>query len=63
MYSRHWFERVVVTVCQGKGRKDRIVALSETLSKQLKVCMSRYQPYDYLFNNQENTRSIVDCTL
>ncbi len=27
------FERVVVTVCQGKGRKDRIVALSETLLK------------------------------
>lgn len=25
--------------------------------------MSHYQPYDYLFNNQENTRFIVDCTL
>lgn len=57
------FERGVVYVRQGKGRKDRMVALSETLSKQLQLYMNHYHPYDYLFENQERTGPITDRTL
>lgn len=57
------FERGVVYVRQGKGRKDRMVPLSETLTQQLKAYMSHYHPYDYLFENQERTGPITDRTL
>lgn len=57
------FERGVVYVRQGKGRKDRMVALSQALSEQLKAYMAHYHPYDYLFENQELTGPITDRTL
>ena len=57
------FERGVVYVRQGKGRKDRMVALSQALSEQLKAYMAHYHPYDYLFENQERTGPITDRTL
>lgn len=48
-------ERRVLRVEQGKGGKDRDVALSEATLEQLRRYWSRYRPGEYLFPN-DNSR-------
>lgn len=57
-YGRH-----MVIVHQGKGRKDRIAPLSNTLIKQLDKFKAAYRPFEYVFENPERNGPITDRTL
>ncbi len=43
---------------QGKGAKDRLVPLSDTLLEQLRSYWRLYQPIDYLFSGRARTRPL-----
>lgn len=45
-------KRMIITIRQSKGRKDRIVALSEKILEILRVYFSEHKPEEYLFNGQ-----------
>lgn len=45
-------KRMVITIRQAKGRKDRIVPLSENLLSILRDYVREYRPKEYLFNGQ-----------
>jgi len=45
------FERRVITIKGAKGKKDRIVMLSEKLISPLKQYLLKYQPTEFLFEN------------
>lgn len=45
-------KRMIITIRQSKGRKDRIVALSEKILEILRVYFTEYKPTEYLFNGQ-----------
>ena len=45
-------KRTVITIRQSKGRKDRIVGLSEKILNILRIYFSEYKPKEYLFNGQ-----------
>ena len=45
-------KRMVITIRQSKGRKDRIVGLSEKILNILRIYFSEYKPKEYLFNGQ-----------
>ncbi len=45
-------KRMIVTIRQSKGRKDRIVALSEKILEILREYFKEYKPKEYLFNGQ-----------
>lgn len=45
-------KRMIITIRQGKGRKDRIVPLSQKILEQLRKYYAQYQPKEYLFNGQ-----------
>lgn len=45
-------KRMVITIRQSKGRKDRVVALSEKILKILRDYFLEYKPKEYLFNGQ-----------
>lgn len=45
-------QRMVINLRQGKGRKDRIVMLSEKLLKMLREYFKNYKPKVYLFEGQ-----------
>lgn len=45
-------KRMIITIRQSKGRKDRIVALSENILKILREYFKEYKPKEYLFNGQ-----------
>jgi integrase/recombinase XerD len=45
-------DRMVITIERAKGKKDRIVPLSNTLLKQLKVYYLEYKPKHFLFEGQ-----------
>jgi len=45
-------KRMIITIHQSKGRKDRIVALSEKILEILRIYFAEYKPKDYLFNGQ-----------
>lgn len=45
-------KRMVITIRQSKGRKDRIVALSEKILDILRNYFKEYKPKEYLFNGQ-----------
>jgi integrase/recombinase XerD len=55
-------ERMIIKVCQAKGRKDRIVALSYNILEMLRKYYKEYKPKEYLFEGAEgvvySTRSI-----
>jgi len=42
-------ERKLLRITQGKGAKDRLVALSPTLLEQLRTYWRLYHPQDWLF--------------
>lgn len=56
------FNRKLIHVRAGKGKKDRIVPLPEILVKQLDVYLKQYLPKEYLFeglkNQQYSPRSV-----
>lgn len=45
-------KRMIITIRQSKGRKDRIVGLSEKILEILRIYYSEYKPKEYLFNGQ-----------
>jgi integrase/recombinase XerD len=47
-------KRMIITIRQGKGRKDRIVGLSDKILEILSVYFTEYRPKEYLFNGQGN---------
>jgi site-specific recombinase XerD len=51
------FERKVLHVVQGKGKKDRYVPLSEHLIRGLKAYIAAEQPQEWLFNGKPEARS------
>jgi site-specific recombinase XerD len=56
------FQRKLIHIRAGKGKKDRIVPLPEILIKQLKRYLDQYKPSEYLFeglnNQQYSPRSV-----
>lgn len=55
-------KRMLITIKNGKGRKDRIVPLSETILLLLREYYKEYKPIEYLFNGQKsNQYSIKSC--
>lgn len=45
-------KRMIITIRQSKGRKDRIVALSEKVLEILRDYHKLYKPKEYVFNGQ-----------
>lgn len=45
-------KRMVITIRQSKGRKDRIVPLSDKVLEILRQYFKEYRPTEYLFNGQ-----------
>lgn len=45
-------KRMIITIRQSKGRKDRVVALSEKVLQILREYFLQYNPKEYLFNGQ-----------
>jgi integrase/recombinase XerD len=45
-------ERNLILIKNAKGRKDRIVPLSEKVRSVLRIYFSEYKPEEYLFNGQ-----------
>lgn len=45
-------KRMIITIRQSKGRKDRIVGLSSKILDILRLYFSEYKPKNYLFNGQ-----------
>lgn len=54
--------RMLITIRQAKGRKDRIVPLSEKVLEILRMYFIEYKPNEFLFNGQFNNRySSTSC--
>lgn len=55
-------KRMLITVRQAKGKKDRIVPLSSTILQLLRDYFKQYKPKEYLFNGQfSNQYSSRSC--
>lgn len=55
-------ERNLILIKNAKGRKDRIVPLSDNVRKILHIYYSEHKPKVYLFNGQDNSQySSVSC--
>lgn len=55
-------KRMLINIKQSKGKKDRIVPLSEKILLLLRKYFKQYKPVDYLFNGQFSTQySIKSC--
>ena len=55
-------KRMLINIRQAKGKKDRIVPLSEAILKLLREYYQQYKPVDYLFNGQNSNKySIGSC--
>ena len=55
-------KRMLININNAKGRKDRIVPLSETVLKLLRFYYIEYKPKEYLFNGQKSLQySIGSC--
>jgi len=46
-------KRMIINIYQGKGKKDRIVPLSENILNLLREYHKQYKPNEYLFNGQK----------
>ena len=49
------FDRQMLHIREGKGRKDRYVPLGDHLCRGLKIYISLERPYIWLFNGKNNT--------
>lgn len=55
-------KRMLISINQAKGKKDRIVPLSENVLKLLREYFIEFKPKDFLFNGQDGGRySIKSC--
>ena len=55
-------KRMLIHIKKAKGRKDRIVPLSETVLKILRIYYKEYKPKEYLFNGQTSLQySVGSC--
>jgi site-specific recombinase XerD len=55
-------KRMLIHIKNAKGRKDRIVPLSEKVLILLREYFMQYKPKEYLFNGQNSTQySIGSC--
>lgn len=55
-------KRMLITIRQAKGKKDRIVPLSENVLKALREYYRQYKPKEFLFNGQFELRySATSC--
>ncbi|MFV8336453.1 tyrosine-type recombinase/integrase [Flavobacterium sp. RSP29] len=45
-------KRMIIAIRQSKGRKDRIVGLSEKILEILRIYFAEYHPKEFLFNGQ-----------
>jgi len=55
-------KRMLIHIKNAKGRKDRIVPLSETVLDLLREYYKEYRPKDYLFNGQKSLQySVGSC--
>lgn len=55
-------QRMIINIRQSKGRKDRIVPLSENILKLLRDYFKEFKPVEYLFNGQiEPKYSATSC--
>jgi site-specific recombinase XerD len=55
--------RRLVTVRGGKGRKDRIVMLTDKLENVIDTYLTQYKPQVYLFENAENREPLANRTV
>lgn len=57
-------KRMLIYVKNAKGRKDRVVPLSQTVLQLLRTYYKEYKPVNYLFNGQKSEQySIGSCQL
>lgn len=55
-------KRMIININQAKGRKDRIVPLTENILKLLREYYLEYKPKEYLFNGQNKLQySSTSC--
>ena len=55
-------KRMIININNAKGRKDRIVPLSENILKLLREYFLKVKPKEYLFNGQKSLKySSVSC--
>jgi site-specific recombinase XerD len=55
-------KRMIIHIKNAKGRKDRIVPLSQTVLELLREYYKEYKPREYLFNGQSGCKySIQSC--
>jgi integrase/recombinase XerD len=55
-------KRMLIHIKNAKGRKDRIVPLSQTVLDLLRLYYKQYKPINYLFNGQNSEQySICSC--
>ena len=53
---------MIIHIKNAKGRKDRIVPLSQSVLELLREYWKQYKPVDFLFNGQKGTKySIGSC--
>lgn len=56
-------KRMVISIRQSKGRKDRIIKLSEILLEQLKRYYRLYRPVEWLFESSKRSEHITVRTI
>lgn len=49
-------KRMIIHIKNAKGRKDRIVPLSQNVLELLRIYFKEYRPKDYLFNGQSSAQ-------
>jgi len=55
-------KRMVINIIQSKGRKDRIVPLTQNILDLLRIYFKEYRPVEYMFNGQfSNQYSSTSC--
>jgi integrase len=55
-------KRMIINILNAKGKKDRIIPLSEDFLKELRKYYTRYKPKEFLFNGQKDIRySTTSC--
>jgi site-specific recombinase XerD len=53
---------MIICINQAKGKKDRLVPLSENILNLLREYYKQYKPIEYLFNGQNHLKySIKSC--